>query len=90
MLVAIGELPHRIADLHALRGPAAELRTHVCKRPQIGLRPIDLVALRVEFAAVFGNKTDADEIDGVGRGNEFGVEPISHVLTLLARMQKRE
>jgi hypothetical protein len=91
VLVSVGELPERIADFEALHRLAVELRAHVLQRPQVCLRPVHLVALGIELAPVFGDETDADEIDRVRYRDELGVDPIFHALklfgaTLAARM----
>src|ERR1700730_6152832 len=84
MLVPIGELAHGIADFLAHHPLAVELGAHVLQSPQTCLRPVDLVAFGIELATVFGDETDTDQINGVRSRDELGVDPIFHVLTLLA------
>lgn len=62
-----------------------ELGAHVQKRPLTGLRPIDLIALGIELATVFGHQADTDKINGVRLLDELGVDPISHALSLPSR-----
>src|SRR6516162_25811 len=83
VLIPVCKLAKGIADFQPLHALAVELGTHVLQRPLTGIRPIDLAALGIELAAVFGHQTDADQIDGVWSLDELGVDPIFHALLLL-------
>lgn len=74
MLVAVGEATYRVADFLT----RSRLRTNRFERPFARLRPIDFAAFDIEFTAVLGHPTDADQIDGVGPLDKFGIDRILH------------
>jgi hypothetical protein len=65
VFVPVGKPANRIADFFPPHAFAVELGTHVQKCPLTCLGPIDLVALGIELAAVFGNQAHTDQINGV-------------------------
>jgi hypothetical protein len=89
VLVPGGKPANGIADFLPPHAFAVELGAHVQKRPLTGLRPIDLVALRIELATVLGHQADTDQINGVRLLDELGVDPIFHVLPLTSRNGNR-
>src|SRR4029077_16573473 len=78
VLVRVDELANAVADVLARHSRARELRAHGLERPVAPLGPIALAALGIEFPAVFGDQSDADQIDGVRPLDELGVHPIFH------------
>jgi hypothetical protein len=84
MLVAIGEIAQREADVFAAHPLAVELRAHIFERPQARLGPVRLVALGVKFPSVLSDDPDADEIDRERPRDELGVDPVFHGASLNA------
>jgi hypothetical protein len=90
VLVMIGERPQAIADGLAAHTLAVELRTYVLLHPWVRLRPVDVAALRVELATVFGDDADTDEINRVRFRDELSVDPIFHGRALGGKRRGRD
>jgi hypothetical protein len=80
VLVPVGKSANGIADVLSPHAFAVELGAHVLQRPLTGLRPIDLAALGIELATVFGHEADTDQINGARFLDKLGVDPIFHAL----------
>jgi hypothetical protein len=78
MLVAVGEIAQGVADVFAAHRLAVELRAHVGERPRVRFRPVDLAALGLKLPSVFGDDSNADDIDREGVRDELGIEPVFH------------